>query len=108
MNAMKEAILMLLNESKKSKAIKVSLSTLVIIIIAVFVFGKNFFIYKSRMDDIPNIQKDVRDIPKMKTEIEECKKLTGFIPYMQKDIEWLVKKADGVPARESERRGRIR
>jgi hypothetical protein len=77
-------------EGHKSKVVKISLSTLVIIIIAVFLLSREANYYKSQIDKIPLMEKT----------IQEHSDIIKVIPDMKDDIKWLVRKQGGEPTEE--------
>jgi hypothetical protein len=96
MNWFKEAMVIIFNESKKSKAIKVSISTLIAIMAAVFFLAKPVWFYKGQIEKIPGIEKKV----------QEHEEVIKIIPDMKDDIKWLVRSRGGIPAEEKRiRRG---
>lgn len=85
-----DLITIMINEGKKSKAIKISISTIIVIVLASLFVGKTTFIYKERIDKIPQIEKNLQD----------CMEAIKMLPDMKDDVKWLVRRQGGTPTEE--------
>lgn len=70
----------LLNINNKSKAFKISISTMIILAVMIFVLGGKLWFYKIQIEKIPTIEKTV-------AEHEKC---IAMIPDIKKGVDKLI------------------